>query len=171
MDHSLTAIRNWRGLCALVCVAAIATGATLTKAQSVSLRSQSQDQGAAVKEFAFIFRQTKVTLSLEQQSRRAEEVRDWALRMRNQGHKLTPQILAPESYLVSPDLAATSGRDVAKGDPVVALLLIDFSSLEEAKKAAESHPGLHYGVSIEVREATLPAFPPAQAPVAETAPR
>ena len=114
-----------------------------------------------MKEFAFIFRQTAKTLTPEQQKRRAEEVREWAVGLRNEGHKMSPHLLASETYLIPPDSAAPSNGHSSAGDPVVALLLIDFPSFEAAKKAAQSHPGLHYGVSIEIREATAPAVPAA----------
>jgi hypothetical protein len=118
---------------------------------------QSTNEGAHMKEFAFIFRQTPHPLTPEQQKRRAEEVRDWAVRLRDEGHKLNPYILASKSEVIPPDSAASANDSVPVEAPVIALLLIDFPSVEEAKKAAQSHPGLHYGVSIEVREATAPA--------------
>ena len=114
-----------------------------------------------MKEFAFIFRQTPHPLTPEQQKQRAEEVRAWAVRLRDDGHNMNPHLLGPESYFVSPDQALSSNGHVKAEDPVVALLLIDFPSFEEAKKAAQSHPGLRYGISIEIREATAPAPVPA----------
>lgn len=110
-----------------------------------------------MKEFAFIFRQSTFTMTAEQQKQRAEDVRLWAVRLRDAGHKMNPQLLSNESFFVPPAQAPSSTAHQPGGDPVIALLLIDFPSFEEAKKAAQSHPGLHYGVSIEVREATAPA--------------
>lgn len=110
-----------------------------------------------MKEFAFIFRQTPFPMTEEQQKQRADEVRGWAVHLREEGHTMSPQLLGTESYVISPGHEASSNGHALAGDPVIALLLIDFSSFEEAKKAAQSHPGLHYGVSIEIREATAPA--------------
>jgi hypothetical protein len=117
-----------------------------------------------MKEFAFIFRQTPHPLTPEQQKHRAEEVRDWAVRLRDEGHKMTPHLLAQESLLVPPDLPPSASNRTTSEDPIIALLLIDFLSLEEARKAAQAHPGRHYGVSIEIREATAPPPVPATSP-------
>lgn len=119
-----------------------------------------------MKEFAFIFRQTPHQLTPEQQKQRAEEVRAWAVHLRDEGHQMSPQLLGAVSFLVSPDPTQSSSGWVPAEDPVVALLLIDFPSFEDAKKAAQSHPGLRYGVSIEIREATAPAPIPAPAQAA-----
>ena len=115
-----------------------------------------------MKEFAFIFRQTPFTMTAEQQKQRAEDVRQWAVRLREEGHKMNPYLVGTESCFIPPAQAGSSNARLSGEDPVIALLLIDFSSFEEAKKAAQSHPGLHYGVSIEVREATAPAPVPAR---------
>jgi len=115
--------------------------------------------------FAFIFRQTNVNppLTAEQQKQRAEEVRTWAIHLRDEGHTLDPHLLSGDGYVVRPDGKGKSPAEAASDDPIVAILIIDSSSFGEAKKIAATHPGLHYGVSIEVREATAPAVQPAQA--------
>jgi AraC-like DNA-binding protein len=142
---------------------AIAFSVTASTAQSTS---HTQTEGAPMKEFAFIFRQTVKTLTPEQQKQRAEEAREWAVRLRDEGHKMNPHLLASETYLIPPESAPSSNGHALTGDPIVALLLIDFPSFEEAKKAAQSHPGLHYGVSIEIREATAPPAVPTAAQAA-----
>jgi hypothetical protein len=140
----------------IACLAAVA----LAVAPSVS---QTSTQGAPMKEFAFIFRQTTFPMTPEQQKQRAEEVRDWAVHLREEGHKMNPYLVGTESFFVPPAQAPSSIAHRPGGDPIIALLLIDFPSFEEAKKAAQSHPGLRYGVSIEVRDATAPAPVPAPA--------
>ena len=117
-----------------------------------------------MKEFAFIFRQTTFPMTAEQQKQRAEEVRLWAVRLRDEGHKMNPHLLGAESSFVSPTEAPAGDDHQPGGDPIVALLLIDFPSFEEAKKAAQSHPGLRYGVTIEIREASAPPPIPSAPP-------
>lgn len=111
--------------------------------------------------YAFIFRQSNHPLIQEQQKRRAEEVRDWALHLRDEGHALDPHLLGTERYVAEPDGAKPSSAE-ATTDPVIAILIVDCTSFDEAKKIALTHPGLHYGVSIEVREAASPAATPVQ---------
>jgi hypothetical protein len=130
---------------------------------SIAQTASANHEGAPMKEFAFIFRQTPFPMTAEQQKQRAEDVRLWAVRLREEGHKLNPYLVGTESYFVPPAQSSSSNTRGAGEDPVIALLLIDFPSFEEANKAAQSHPGLHYGVSIEIREATAPPPVPAAA--------
>jgi hypothetical protein len=109
--------------------------------------------------FALLFRQSPFPMSEEVCQRRAKEVADWAGHLRDKGHALEPHLLAEEHATVSLDAA----RSKETGDPIVAILVFDAASFDEAKQIASTHPGLHYGVSIEVRPATIPAFPPASA--------
>lgn len=111
-----------------------------------------------MKPFIFIFRQSKRPLTEEQQKQRADAVRAWAIRLRDEGHSLQPHLLGEEKFVATAEDGNTSKDN---GDPITAILVVDFASFEEAKKAAEVHPGLHYGVSVEVREAFPP---PASAP-------
>lgn len=93
--------------------------------------------------FVLIFREGR-QLSDEEQKRRAEAVRAWALQ-EVQRHNLEPRILAHESHQLGDGIAAESGRRV------IALNFIEADDFGEAVKIAESHPGLAYGVGIEVR--------------------
>jgi hypothetical protein len=148
-------------LCAVVFALAVCN----LLAQSPPPTSQPSKQGVAMPKFAFIFRQTNVNSSLtaEQQKRRTEEVRNWAIHLRDEGHTLEPHLLSGNRYVVAPDGKSESSAQAASGDPIVAILIIDAPSFEEARKIAATHPGLHYGVSIEVHEAASPAVPPVQA--------
>ncbi len=105
-----------------------------------------------MKQFVLLFRQGR-TLSEEEQKQRTNEVRAWALQKISEGRKLDPRILSEESNRVSP-----------KGEsPVIAFLFLEASDFTEAVKIAETHPGIRYGVNIEVREWTTPLAQPAPA--------
>lgn len=137
-------------------------GAAHAQTPPSTAQSQSQIKEAGMKTFVFIFRQSPVPLTKEQKDHRAQEVRNWAIQLRDQGHTMNPHILGEEHYLAAP-AAGDSSAPPAKDDPVAAILIVDFPSFEEAKKAADSHPGRNYGVSVEVREAFAPPpAPPAQ---------
>jgi len=98
------------------------------------------------KHFVFIFRQGPARFSDEEQERRTEEVRHWALEQIKQGRNLEPRILGDESYRLGED-APNKGDDGI----VVALNFIEATDISEAVSIARTHPGLRYGVRIEVR--------------------
>jgi hypothetical protein len=141
-----------------LCAAAFALAAGHLHAQAPA--TQTTKPGVSMQKFAFIFRQTNFPMTPEQQKKRAEEVRGWAIHQRDEGHSLDPHLLGAERYLATPDGTKPSSADSAPADPVVAILILDASNFEEAKRIAATHPGLRYGVSIEVREATAPVAPP-----------
>ena len=118
-----------------------------------------------MKEYAFIFRQTPIRLTEERRKQRAEEVARWATRLRDAGHTMSPHLLGSERAVFTSEGLDSGAANPQAGDPVVAILVAGFASFDEAKRAASTHPGLHYGVTIEIREATAPQFRPAQ-PVA-----
>ena len=98
------------------------------------------------KSFVFIFRQGATRLTDEEQKQRTEEVRDWALEQIKQGRNLEPCILGEQSYQLAED-ARNKGDD----GTVVALNFIEATDINEAVSIAKTHPGLRYGVRIEVR--------------------
>jgi hypothetical protein len=106
-----------------------------------------------MKPYVFIFRQAKSPLTEDQLKQRAEEVRAWALHLRDEGHTMEPRILGQDSLVAAP---LSSDGAAAEIRPITAILMVDFVSFEEAKRCAETHPGRRYGASVEVRE----AFPP-----------
>jgi hypothetical protein len=115
-----------------------------------------------MKQFVLLFRQSPVTLSNADQSRRRDEVRNWALRQRADGRALDGRILEDESHTILPnaDLSATKPDHES---PLTAIAFLEATSFQEAVEIAQTHPGVNYGVSVEVRGWSLPpATPPAQ---------
>jgi hypothetical protein len=108
-----------------------------------------------MKQFVFLFRQGATQLSEADQKRRSEEVRAWALRQNDGGRKLDPRILGQENYRIGPDL---KGGPVGAidGGPLIAITFLEARDFAEAVRIAETHPGLRYGVSVEVRAWTSP---------------
>jgi hypothetical protein len=102
-----------------------------------------------MKKFVIIFRQSPQPLSDTDKQRRAEETTAWARRQNAAGHKLDPHILAPESAHSGP---AGSTANQSDSWPITALLFLEAHDLSEAAQIAESHPALHYGASVEVRQ-------------------
>jgi hypothetical protein len=97
--------------------------------------------------FVLIFRQGTKTLSEDEQKRRTEEVRGWALQQIKDGRGLEPRVLGDQSIRLG---------DSASDGVVIALNFIHATDFDEAVNIARTHPGLRYGVSIEVRPWTDP---------------
>jgi hypothetical protein len=115
-------------------------------AQSV-LTARSAKQGGRMKgSFVFIFRQGSRKLTAAEQARRTEEVRAWALQRLKDDSGFDPRVLSDESYRLQNDTTAAN-----KDGSVTALNFIEAADFDEAVKIAKTHPGLRYGVSIEVR--------------------
>src|SRR5215813_6908403 len=98
------------------------------------------------KSFVFIFRQAPTGLSEEEQKQRTEEVRGWALEQIKHGRNLEPRILGDESYRLGED-----ARNKVDDGTIVALNFIAATDISEAVSIVKAHPGLRYGVRIEVR--------------------
>jgi hypothetical protein len=146
-----------RAACMNVAVALLAISGSGADAQPFPTMSlvNKQKQGVQMKQFVFIFRQSKRVLSQEQ----LEQRRAWALSLRKEGRNLDPRILGEESYRVTLDNdkrpTPPSGED-----PVAAILFLEAADFSEAVKIAKTHPGLHFGLNIEVREWSTPPTPP-----------
>ena len=102
------------------------------------------------KSFVFIFGQGSKTLSEVEQKRRTEGVRAWALQQQ-QDRNFEPRILGAES-----EQLGDRADSVTNERPVIALNFIEARDFNEAVQIAQTHPGLRYGVNIEVREWTDP---------------
>jgi hypothetical protein len=100
--------------------------------------------------FVLIFRQDTKTLSEDEQKRRTEEVRAWALQQIKEGRGLEPRVLGDQSIRLGDSAGAASDG------AVIALNFIQATDFDEAVNIAKTHPGLRYGVSIEVRHWTDP---------------
>jgi len=70
----------------------------------------------------------------------------WALQQLKDGRELEPRVLDDESFQLSDDEVASSNES-----RVIVLNFIEVADLKEAVRIAQSHPGLRYGVIIEVR--------------------
>jgi hypothetical protein len=96
--------------------------------------------------FVFIFRQGDRKLTDVEQLRRTEEVRDWAIQRINESTALDPRVLDNESYHLGDERTEHDSDG-----QVIALNFLEATSLDEAMAIAKTHPGLRYGVRIEVR--------------------
>jgi len=109
--------------------------------------------------YVLIFRPTR-TLTAEEVKQRAVEIPAWVKRVGEMGITIDPKALSPSAERLS----QKDGRIVEEegpADPTLTnLVFFDAADQEKALDVARIHPGLHYGVHVEVREWTSPAANP-----------
>ncbi len=120
------------------------------------LRSQTPSpQEKPMKHYALLFH-TSRTLTPEEVKQRGVEITAWVKQVTNMGITLDPRALGETAATFS-----GKGSDVIPGngsiDPTLSnLVFFDSPSKDQAVEVARIHPGLHYGVTVEVREWTSP---------------
>ena len=144
---------------AALAVAALALGWVGLRGQTQPVSTTTDKPGLPMKHFVLLFRQNPTRLSEAEQKRRVEEVRAWALRQNDDGRKLDPRILGQENYRVGPDGKGGPVGETGDG-PLIAITFLEARDFAEAMRIADSHPGLRYGVSVEVRSWAPPPAPP-----------
>jgi hypothetical protein len=114
-----------------------------------------------MKQFVLIFRQGQKPLTNDQRKQISAKMPAWVSLQFGPGRKLEPRILTLDpSWTVN---GSGIARAPANERPVTALLFVETVDFQDAVRIAETHPGLAYDVSIEVREWTPPAPAPAAA--------
>jgi hypothetical protein len=146
---------------ALFALAALVTGLGGLRAQQPSNAPPITSQpDSKMQNFVILFRQGPRTLTESDKLRRSEEVSAWARVQNAAGHKLEPRILGAE--VLRPGGDATGGTGATTDTYLVtALLFLQAGDLAEAASVAGTHPGIHFGASVEVRPWAPPAIPAA----------
>jgi hypothetical protein len=108
-----------------------------------------------MKHYALLFH-TSRTLTPEEQKKRAVEITAWVKQVTEMGITLDPRALGETAARFS-----GKGSEVIPGigssDPTLSnLVFFDSPTKDQAVDIARIHPGLHYGVTVEVREWTSP---------------
>ena len=144
-------------------VAVLTLGGAGLRGQTPSVPAPAENGSSTMKQFVFLFRPGPTPLSETDQKRRAEEVQAWAQRGNNEGRKLDPRKLGEEHRWIGPDSKAVP---VAPDDcgTLANILFLEARDFAEAVKIAETHPGLHYRSSVEVRAWARPLAQPASRP-------
>jgi len=91
------------------------------------------------------------------------EIPAWVKRVGQMGIPLDPKALAPSAVRLSQQNGSIVTEEGSADPTLTNLVFFDAADQEQALEVARIHPGLHYGVNVEVREWTSPAAnPPAQ---------
>jgi hypothetical protein len=120
-----------------------------------------------MKHYALLFHpSTSRILTPEEQKQRTLEIAAWAERVTKMGITLDPRALGETATTLSgkgSEVALSNGSS----DPTLTFIVFfDSPTKDQAVDIARIHPGLHYGVTVEVREWTSPRQASSQQPAA-----
>ena len=108
-----------------------------------------------MKHFALIFRSTR-TLNPEELKQRAVDIAAWVKRVTEMGLALDPRNLGARAANFSSEGNEVVSREGSSDPALNTIVFFDSPSIEQAVEIARIHPGLNYGVTVEVREWTSP---------------
>jgi hypothetical protein len=117
--------------------------------------AQTTTQEKSMKHYAMIFYPSRA-LAPEELKQRQVEILKWAKDVAAMGIHLDPRsFTAPVARLSLANGEVVSGNE-GEDSAFSNIVFFDSASEEQAMRVAKSHPGLHYGARVEVREWTSP---------------
>ena len=112
-------------------------------------------QEGSMKHYALFFHASR-TLTHEEQKQRVPQIAAWVKRVTDMGITIDPRSLDDTATTFFPEASKVATRN-GPSDPTLAFIVFfDSSSRDQAEEIARTHPGRHYGVTVEVREWTSP---------------
>jgi hypothetical protein len=154
MRHHLRSARisNWRNAGSLFSFALLVSSTVFCQL----IHSQTASpQEKPMKHYALIFHSTR-TLTPEELKQRPVEIAAWVKRVTDMGIALDPRALGETAATFSAEGNEVVSREESSDPTLSTIVFFDSPSRDQAVNIARIHPGLHYGVSIEVREWTSP---------------
>jgi hypothetical protein len=110
-----------------------------------------------MKHYALIFHiSSNRTLTPKEQHERQVEITAWAKQVTDMGVKLDPRALGDTAANFSAEGDKIVSHDGSSDPTFRNLVFFDSASRDQAVTIARTHPGLHYGSTVEVREWTDP---------------
>jgi hypothetical protein len=122
--------------------------------QTISPRITSP-QEKHMKHYALVFRATR-TLTPEELKQRAVEIPAWVKRVEDMGITLDPRNFGETAANFSAEGSEIVSREGSSDPSLGTIVFFASPSRDQAVNIARIHPGLHYGVTVEVREWTSP---------------
>lgn len=109
-----------------------------------------------MKHYVLLFH-TSRTLTPEELQQRGVEIAAWVKQVTDMGITLDPHSLGETAATFSAERSPVISRNGSSDPTLSNIVFFDSSSRDQAVDIARIHPGLHYGVTVEVREWTSPA--------------
>jgi hypothetical protein len=140
----------------LLCVAVLCQPIQPVYAQTASPQAQTASpQERPMKHYALLFH-TSRTLTPDEQKQRALDIAAWVKGVTEMGVALDPRSLGETAANFSTEGGEIVSRHGSSDPTFSNIVFFDCSSREQAVEIARRHPGLHYGVTVEVRQWTSP---------------
>ena len=108
-----------------------------------------------MKHYALLFRSTR-TLTPDEVKQRAIDIAAWVKGVTARGILLDPRNFGPTEANFSAEGSEVIHREGSEDPTLTTIVFFDSSSTDDALEIACIHPGLRYGVTVEVREWTSP---------------
>jgi hypothetical protein len=108
-----------------------------------------------MKHYALIFQPTR-TVTSEEQKQRGADIAAWVKQVTDMGISLDPRNFADTLATFALEDSQVVSRSRSSGPKPATIVFFDSPSGEQAVEIARIHPGLRYGVTVEVREWTSP---------------
>ena len=104
-----------------------------------------------MKHYALIFQPTR-TVTSEEQKQRGVDIAAWVKKVTDMGIPLDPRNLGDTLAAFALEDSRVVSRNGSSGPKPATIVFFDSPSSEQAVDIARIHPGLRYGVTVEVRE-------------------
>ncbi|PWT72618.1 MAG: hypothetical protein C5B46_06505 [Proteobacteria bacterium] len=111
-----------------------------------------------VHHYVLIFRPSRI-LTPDELKQRVGEIQAWVKRVNEMGITLDPKALGQLAVRFSQENGTVVTHDGSPDPTLTNLVFFDSPSRDQALEVARLHPGLHYGVNVELRDWTSPAAP------------
>ena len=108
-----------------------------------------------MKHYALVFRATRA-LTPQELKQRAVDIPAWVKRVGDMGITLDPRNFGETAANFSAEGSEVASREGSSDPSLGTIVFFDSPSRDQAVNIARIHPGLHYGVTVEVREWTSP---------------
>ena len=108
--------------------------------------------------YALIFHATR-PLTAEEVQRRGPEIQTWVKTVNQKGITLDPRAFGETVAEFSQQQGDVVTRNGSSDPALVNIVFFDAPGKDQALEIARVHPGLHYGVTVEVREWSTPRPP------------
>jgi hypothetical protein len=119
------------------------------------------NQGKIMKHYALVFYPSSRKPTTEELEKRQIEILEWAKQVVAMGIELDPRAFRAPVARLSPSQGTVASGNVEtptefSNTEFSNIVFFDADSEEQAMQVAKTHPGLHYGTTVEVREWTSP---------------
>jgi hypothetical protein len=151
-----TLIRFHRGtgrLAGLALFAILAVHCAVIHSQNTSETTSPKEK--PMQHYALIFHSTR-PLTPEELQRRGPEIQAWVKTVNGKGITLDPRAFGETVATLWQQEGTTVSRNGSSDPALVNIVFFDARNKDEALEIARIHPGLHYGVTVEVREWSTP---------------